>query len=562
MDKMRQTYRRDTSRRVASYVVAILAAIGLLSAASRPLRGMLADLLQVVPFVVPQTAAITLVFVSFILLFTARGLRRGQRLAWAVAVVLLVLSSILHMVKGIDFEEATLSLVAVIWLATKYKAFPVLPSRAVAIRAAVIGVVGGATVLAIATGLAMRADRRHRRDFDDTVDALVHGLGGNNPLPIDFGGRLAVPVLIAIGLCVLGTVLWLLVSPRAPAPLTGSAHHAERERARALLTTHGGGTLDYFALRDDKQWFFTGHSMVAYTVKNGVCLVSPDPIGPSDEQESTWEEFMMFAERSGWSVSVLGAAADWLPVYESSGLRSVYIGDEAVVDCPSFTLESPPMKSVRQAHRRVGRSGYTAAFLDPATLEASVRDELIELSTQSRHGDAERGFSMTLSRLFDPEDSGMLLTIARDGAGVIQAFIQWVPARDIDGWSLDVMRRSTAPDLPNGILDFLITETIHHVAAEGGRGLGLNFAMLRRLVASEPEGRLAKASRSVVQRASQRTQMESLYKFNAKYQPQWVPRYVVLGALEDLATQGFVIATAEGITDIPVIGRFMGRAGR
>ncbi|MDO5745598.1 MAG: phosphatidylglycerol lysyltransferase domain-containing protein, partial [Micrococcaceae bacterium] len=164
--------------------------------------------------------------------------------------------------------------------------------------------------------------------------------------------------------------------------------------------------------------------------------------------------------------------------------------------------------------------------------------------------------------LFDPEDSGLMLTVARDGAGAIQAFIQWVPASAIDGWSLDVMRRSTAPDLPNGIMDFLITETIHHVAATGGRGLGLNFAMLRRLVASEPEGRLAKASQSVLQRASQRTQMESLYKFNAKYHPQWVPRYVVLGALEELATQGFVIATAEGITEIPVIGRFMGRAGQ
>ncbi|MDO5743158.1 MAG: phosphatidylglycerol lysyltransferase domain-containing protein [Micrococcaceae bacterium] len=523
---------------------------------------MLAYLLQVVPFVVPQTAAVTLVFVSFTLLFTARGLRRGQRLAWAVAVILLVVSSVLHIVKGIDFEEAALSLVAVIWLATQFKAFPVLPSRAAAIRAAVVGLAGGAAVLGMATGLAMRADRQHRRDVGDTVDELVRKLGGNSSLPIDFGGHFADPVLVAIGLCVLGTVLWLLLSPRAPAPLTGPAHHAERERARVLVDTHGGGTLDYFALRDDKQWFFSGHSMVAYTVKKGVCLVSPDPIGPTNEREETWVEFMLYVQHSGWSVSVLGAAAPWLPIYESSGLRSVYIGDEAVVDCPSFTLEGPSMKSLRQAHGRVARSGYTTSFHDPATLKDSVRGELMELSTQSRRGEAERGFSMTLSRLFNPEDTGMLLSIARDATGAAQAFIQWVPARDIEGWSLDVMRRSKSPELPNGIMDFLITETIHHVTAEGGHGLGLNFATFRRLVAGEPEGRLAKASQSVLEKASQRTQITTLWKFNAKYRPEWVPRYVVIGGMDELAAQGFVIAAAEGMTEIPVIGRFLGHSGQ
>ena len=51
-------------------------------------------------------------------------------------------------------------------------------------------------------------------------------------------------------------------------------------RARDIVRRHGTGSLDYFALRDDKQWFFHRDSMVAYAVFGGVCLVSPDPIGP------------------------------------------------------------------------------------------------------------------------------------------------------------------------------------------------------------------------------------------------------------------------------------------
>lgn len=102
-------YRRDRSRRVAAFGVAALGLIGLLSAASRPLRGRLEGLLQVVPFFVPRTAAVTLVFVSFALLLTARGLRRGQHVTWLAAIALLLVSVVLHVVKGIDVEEAVLA---------------------------------------------------------------------------------------------------------------------------------------------------------------------------------------------------------------------------------------------------------------------------------------------------------------------------------------------------------------------------------------------------------------------------------------------------------------------
>ena len=34
-------------------------------------------------------------------------------------------------------------------------------------------------------------------------------------------------------------------------------------------------TLDYFALRDDKSWLFSGNTLIAYSVINRVMLVSP-----------------------------------------------------------------------------------------------------------------------------------------------------------------------------------------------------------------------------------------------------------------------------------------------
>jgi lysyl-tRNA synthetase, class II len=553
---------RDRVRRVAAYGVAGVGLVGVLSAISRPVRSRLEDLLQVLPFIVPRSAATTLVFVSFTLLLTARGLRRGQRLAWASTLLLLAISAALHLLKGLDVEEAVVASAALVWLATQHAAFPVLPSRAVLVRTVTLGLGGALVAIVLATALAEMVGRNHHPRVGESARAVAGRLGGREALPLPGVGGFLTPMLVATGLGLLASTLWLLLSPRVSAPLTSSEHLAERERARRLVREHGGDTLAYFALRDDKDWFFSGDSVVAHAVRNGVCLVSPDPIGPIAGREQVWTEFMAYTQRNGWSVSVVGALPEWLATYKASGLRAVYLGDEAIVDCQRFTLEGRSMKTLRGAYHRVHRAGYTASFHDPALLDAELKTALASITEQSRHGDVERGFSMTLSRLFDPADTGLLLTVARRGDGRVGGFIQWIPAADIEGWSLDVMRRSTDEDIPNGITDFLIIETIRHLAGQGGRGLALNFAVLRAVVSGEHDGVAARLGRALLHRLSDRVQIESLWKFNAKYDPTWRSRYVVLDAVEFMLTQSLVVAGAEGVDEIPVIGRFLGRAAR
>lgn len=210
-------------------------------------------------------------------------------------------------------------------------------------------------------------------------------------------------------------------------------HLRDRQRARGLVTAHGGGTLDYFALRDDKEWFFTAHSVVAYAVVGGVCLVSPDPIGPAEEHYQAWADFMEVAARGGRPGTVVGAAAEWLEVYEHSGLHPAYLGDEAIVEVQTFDLQGRSRKGLRQAVRRVERAGITAQFVDPSRAPAGLREKVLAMAGQSRRGGGEHGFSMTLSRLFDPRDTGLLLVLATDGRGEVMGFIQWLRARDLPG---------------------------------------------------------------------------------------------------------------------------------
>ena len=146
-------------------------------------------------------------------------------------------------------------------------------------------------------------------------------------------------------------------------------------QARDVVARHGAGTLDYFALRPDKQFFFWGDTVVAHAVYGGVCLVSPDPIGPVAEREEAWRAFRRYVDEHGWALGGLGVGEEWLPVYRATGMHDLYVGDEAVVRVGRFTLEGGRFKGLRQAVNRVAKYGYRICFHDPALLdsESAVR---------------------------------------------------------------------------------------------------------------------------------------------------------------------------------------------
>ena len=556
-EKRRRT--RNIRRTVAASVFAT-GVLDILVALAPPLRDRLHSLSQFLPLSVAQTAGAFVALTGIILMMLARGVLRGQWRPWIAAVLLLGISTVLHVVHAVSFGAVVISAGVLIVALTEWRSFRGETDRTSTASGFATLVFGGLAALLTAFVITEATSVHHPLPSVGTVlIALLERFAGITRIALpDRVDDWLTPVLFGVGITLVVAFLYLLTRPvvdRRHLETNTADREAQMERARDIVARHGRGTLDYFALRDDKQFFFTQDSLVAYAVFGGICIASPDPIGPAVERRRAIEEFWAFADSKGWGVGVVGAAEEWLPLYLAAGMRSIYIGDEAVVDVTNFSLAGNKMKGVRQAVTRVERLGYTVEFVDPATASPATIEELVPLLTSSRRGEEEKGFSMMLGRMFHAHDKGLLLTVVRDEHQKPVALCQFVPSTAIAGYSLDCMRRDRG-DHPNGLLDFALCKTIAYLADHGGTGLSLNFAVLRSALAADGDISLAqRIERWLLLKLSGFLQIESLWKFNAKYEPTWQPRYIVYDSPEQFLPSVVSFLRAESVSDVPIFGR-------
>ena len=563
IERLREQRRQRTIRRWASGLLFLDGLINVIVTVSPPLRSRLHAVQEILPVGVAQSAAVLTAVAGIAMIMMARGIRRGQRRAWFVACVVLAITVIAHIARGGTFVASIIAATILGLLVVERRYFQATTDRSSA-RTALprLGLIALVAVVAATVSVEVSSGRHHLPSLGIVLMACLERFVGQNYIALpDTAGDFVDPAMLAVGISLFVSALYVLTRPVVDRRLSTAARSSERRlaelRAREIVRRHGRGTLDYFALRDDKQFFFFRDSLVAYAVYGGVALISPDPIGPVAERSEVFSAYRAYAEGRGWTIGVIGASEAWLPIYGTAGLHHLYIGDEAIVDCQTFNLAGGKMKGLRQACTRLTRHGYTIEFLDPANIEPGRVTDIVELISMLRRGEAERGFSMMLGRLFNPKDKGLLLTIVHGPDGRPVAVCQFVPSPAINGYSLDLMRRDPG-EHPNGLIDFALCSTIEHLRENGARGLSLNFAAFRSVLDGERgEGTFTRVERWALKRLSGIFPIETLWTFNAKYHPTWLPRYLIYPAAESFVPVAAAVLRAESLTELPVLGRFL-----
>jgi lysyl-tRNA synthetase class 2 len=529
-----------------------LGIVNIASSLTPNLHARMQVLLELVPREVPVAAHALALSAGVALTILGIYLMRRRRRAWGFALATLLIAGALNLLKGLDAEEALACWGLAAVLAWGRGAFVVLPTelgwRGPLLRSAGIA----ASVLAISVATLMAASHwGHPGLNPGRAAAELGAILSLSAGPVSYRGPFewipASLVLLWSGGAL--TIAWQLFRPLArPA---GLPPEELRPLARELVESHGSDTLSFFKLRADKQHFFdrSRRAFVGYRVEAGTLLVSGDPIGPPEAVPRLIRELCGFAEARGLALGVVGASEEFAELAAGAGLSSFYIGDEAIVDLASFSLEGRAIRKVRQAVTRVRKAGFSVSLRIMGELSEEELASLEEVSGRWRGEEPERGFSMAIDSLRGDHLRESFVVVAHDADGAARGFLHFAPCYGRPAVSLGLMRRERGS--VNGLTEFLVVSAIEMLRERGIEEMSLNFAAFARLL-RDPGNLFERALGRLVTLANPYFQIESLYRFNAKFSPRWQPRYLLYepSAL-GFARTGLAAMFAEGQLPAP-----------
>ncbi|MEV8569136.1 phosphatidylglycerol lysyltransferase domain-containing protein [Streptomyces sp. NPDC051322] len=564
-DRVRRIFRGPRPESVPTLIGTACTVVGLLDAAGgvfpRFRHSRMHAVAEVLPGTLgPFTAALALCS-GLMLLLLAHGLKRRKRRAWRAAVVLLPVAAVTQFVYRHSVVGMLISVVLLVLLVRHRGEFAALPDprsrwRALAnfvlLSAGSLGL--GLVIVSVHPGRVVGSP-----SIVDRLQHVLFGLVGFEG-PVEYAGDTSWTVgysLGSLGLLTAVSTIYLAFRPEHPA---AQLTDEDEKQLRALLTKHGDrDSLGHFALRRDKGVVFSpsAKAAVCYRVVSGVMLASGDPIGDVEAWPGAIERFMDEAKAHSWTPAVMGCSETGGEVWtRETGLDAIELGDEAVVDVADFSLAGRAMRNVRQMVKRIERSGYETRVRRVRDVGETELERIRAAAAAWRGTDTERGFSMALGRIGDPGDGDCVIATAHKSDdpdspfGDLKAIIHFVPW-GADGMSLELMRRDRAAD--PGMNELLIVASLQTAPQLGIERVSLNFAMFRSALARGEKlgaGPVLRGWRALLVFLSRWFQIESLYKFNAKFRPRWEPRFVVFRNTSDLPRIGLAAMQAEGFVNL------------
>lgn len=475
----------------------------------------------------------SLVGVSLLLL--GRGLQRRLDAAFVLAMGLLVSGGVLSLVKGFDYEEATLLFALALALGpfreqfyrrTSLFAERFSPPWLMAIAA----VVGASVWLGFFSyrHVDYSGDLWWRFTFDGDAPRFLRASVG------------------VVGVVLLYGVARLLApsSPRLPPP-TG----AELARARPLVARSPEST-SHLALVGDKTLLFNEKdtAFLMYGVSGRTWVAMGDPVGsPEEGTELAWRFRELVDAHHGWTCFYQVGPSS-LPRYLDLGLALLKLGEEATVPLTDFRLDVPERRGLRHAHRKMEKEGLS--------FEVVPREAVPELLPHLRHiSDAwlgekhtrEKGFSLGYySNRYIQEGP---VAVVRQQGELLGFANLWAPETKVE-LSVDLMRY--LPGAPRGAMEYLFTSLMLWGHEQGYQRFNLGMAPFSGFESHSLAPLWHRMGSFVFGYGEHFYNFQGLRQFKEKFHPVWTPRYLAApgGLALPRVLAGIAALVSRGITGV------------
>ncbi len=491
----------------------IAGAVLLFSGATLAIPGRMEILRGFVPLPLVEVSHFLSSVVGMLLLILARGLQRRLDAAYVLTLVLLIVGAVLSLLKGIDYEEATLLSLLALALAPAHRHFY---RRASLFRASFsIGwMVAIAAVLGCSTWLVFFSFKHVEYSNNLWWEFSFHHGGAPRALRALVGAT-AVVMLFALA---------NLIRPVR----TRRALPDDADLARAMPLLKGFSSAQaHLALVGDKMLMFApeDRAFIMYDIEGRSWVAMGDPVGESEDarRELVWRFREECEHAGGWPLFYQVRPED-LDLYLEVGMSLLKIGEEARVRLETFNLDGKSKKTLRGTVNKLARDGLRMEIVPiegvPALLprlkvisDAWMRDKKVR----------EKRFSLGL---FDER------YLARTPMAVVWqgdepvAFANVFVTTSKEEASVDLMRH--LPDGPSGIMDFLFIELMVWAKAEGYRWFNLGMAPLSGLQNRRTAPLWSRFGAMVFGRGERFYNFRGLHRYKDKFDPEWEPRYIAV----------------------------------
>jgi len=443
------------------------------------------------------------------LLILARGLQRRLDTAYYMTVALVVAGIILSLLKGLEYEEASVLLVMLFILIPSkpsfYRKGSLFGGRFTAGWLFVMGIV------LLSTAWLTYFSYKHVEYSTDLWWRFAFMASAPRSL------RAAVGALVAALVYSFAKIL----HPISPRPVTGSTGDLEKALPVINASPESHANL---ALLGDKALLFSenGKAFIMYTISGRSWIAMGDPIGLKSEwQELAWQYCELCDRFGGWPV-FYEVGSHNLHVYIDLGMTLVKLGEEGRVELDTFSLDGGSRKELRHTYNKLTKEGYTFDVVQPNSVPKIIGDlRRVSDAWLEEKKTKEKGFSLG----FFKEDyiARFPIGLIRRGDEII-AFSNLWTSGDMEEISIDLMRYM--PDAPSGTMDYLFINLILWGKGNRYHWFNLGMAPLAGLSDKSLSSLWNRIGGFLFRHVENFYNFQGLRQYKEKFQPQWRPRYL------------------------------------
>jgi phosphatidylglycerol lysyltransferase len=443
------------------------------------------------------------------LLLVSQALMRRVDAAWTLSVLGLVVGIAASLLKGLDYEEASLLAVFLVLLLSARREF----DRRATLFERRFSPLWFTTIILVVLGSVVLGEFAFRQvQYSDQ-------LWWRFAFRADAPRFLRATVGVAVVLFVLG--LRQLLRPAAPRLRLPAA---EDFRAVGPVIETQRSASAYLVYLGDKAilWNDDRSAFLLYAIQGRTWVALHDPVGPPMAVPALIRRFLEMVDDSDGVPVFYEVRKDYLHRYADFGLAFAKAGESALVPLRTFSLEGGARKKMRTQYRKLLKDGASFRIV-AATDVRPLLPELRAISDEwlTAKASAEKGFSLGF---FDDEYLCRFPVALLEVGGRIEAFANLWPGAGKVELSVDLMRqRSTAP---TNAVEGLFLYLMLWGRDEGYEWFDLGMAPLSGLEATATAPLRLRLASYLYRHGQPFYNFQGLRAYKDKFDPLWEPKYL------------------------------------